>query len=139
MNAPQSETRHRVRALLQDFDAVLTAEYEALRHRDSDGLESAVQRKLELTAQLEAVASELTPPAAGTPTTATDEAEWEQFRSLLGRCALANRTNGAAIDASRNFVTSLLDVLQGRLPGERIYNARGRLGENRPLSTFERV
>jgi flagellar biosynthesis/type III secretory pathway chaperone len=76
---------------------------------------------------------------AGTELAPEETAEWAQIRTLLARCALANRTNGAAIDASRHFVTSLLDLLTGRRPGERVYDARGRLGDSGRSRAWERV
>lgn len=127
----------RLRALLTEFDAVLSAEYEALRERNADGLDAAISRKQRLARDLDTVTAQVTPP----PTIADPALleEWSEIRTLLGRCALANRTNGAAIDASRSFVTSMLDILTGRNVRERTYTARGRLAPAVPRATYERV
>ncbi len=138
MSAP-AEARGNLRALLEDFDRVLANEYEALRRRDTAALEDAVQTKHQLIATLGALGRQCPPPAADAALPAEESEEWAQIRTLLARCALANRTNGAAIDASRNFVTSLLDMLTGRRPGERVYDARGRLGDSGRSRAWERV
>ncbi|HMM78336.1 MAG TPA: flagellar protein FlgN [Gammaproteobacteria bacterium] len=139
MNAPTAEARGTLRALLEDFDRVLAGEYEALRRRDTAALEHAVETKHRLIASLGTLGRQCPPPAAEVALTPEETAEWAQIRMLLARCALANRTNGAAIDASRNFVTSLLDLLTGRRPGERVYDARGRLGDSGRSRAWERV
>jgi flagellar biosynthesis/type III secretory pathway chaperone len=143
MDAETTSARKTLRALLADFDHVLASEYEALRARDTDGLENAVARKQELVGAI-ATAGErcpVPPPgAAGDPEGDPEaSAEWAEIRQLLARCALANRTNGAAVDASRNFVNSLLDLLTGRRPGERLYDARGRVGDSGRRRTWESV
>ncbi|MGH8597627.1 MAG: flagellar export chaperone FlgN, partial [Gammaproteobacteria bacterium] len=108
---------YRLRALLSEFDAVLAAEYEALRERDSERLDDLVEAKHRLTDELEHFA----PAVRELRTQNQEHDDWRLVRDLLARCALANRTNGAAIDASRCFVTSMLDLLTGRHPGERTY------------------
>lgn len=124
-----TEARGSLRALLEDFDRVLASEYEALRMRDADALEQAAQSKQQLVASLGTLSRQCPLPARDAVLSPEESEEWAQIRALLARCALANRTNGAAIDASRNFVTTLLDLLCGRRPGERVYDARGRIGD----------
>ena len=129
------QRRHRLHALLTDFDAVLAVEYDALRRRDPERLYEAIAHKQRLTAALDGFApSEALKPGAA-DTTADDE--WNAIQRLLSRCALANRTNGAAIEASRSFVTSLLDIMTGRSTSERTYTARGRISAATSRSNFE--
>jgi flagellar biosynthesis/type III secretory pathway chaperone len=137
VNIPaESEPRHRFHALLTQFDAVLATEYEALRHRDSEGLEQLIATKQRLADELDGYSEHLRHWQA---TTSADDEQWVAIRNLLARCALANRTNGAAIKASQNFVTSMLDLLTGRRVGERTYTARGRLGPGVTQSTYEQI
>jgi len=143
MSAESVTARKSLRALLEDFDRVLASEYEALRTRDTDGLETAVARKQELVGAIATASKRCPLPAPGTETVTAEDpeasAEWADIRQLLARCALANRTNGAAVDASRSFVNSLLDLLTGRRPGERLYDARGRVGDSGRRRTWESV
>ncbi len=131
--------RAHLRALLMDFDRVLAGEYEALRQRDTGGLEAAVLEKQLLVNAISAASTQCNLPSAGADLAPEASEDWAQIRALLARCALANRTNGAAIDASRNFVTSLLDLICGHQPGERLYNARGRVGDNGRSRAWDRV
>lgn len=133
----EGHPRHRLHALLRDFDAVLASEYEAVRQRDAVKLESAVAEKLRLAGDLERLTPQVQPPADGSDP--RDREQWSQIQTLLGRCALANRTNGAAIDASRCFITSMLDLLSGRRPNERTYTAAGRLSRESAAVRYERV
>lgn len=143
MHAETGTDRKSLLALLEDFDRVLDSEYEALRARDVDGLEAAVSRKQALVGALAETSSRCPLPASFSETQAGDDptasAEWSAIRDLLARCALANRTNGAAVDASRNFVNSLLDLMTGRQPGGRLYDARGRVGDSGRRRTWESV
>jgi flagellar biosynthesis/type III secretory pathway chaperone len=133
--------RQSLLALLQDFDRVLASEYEALRARDVDGLESAVARKQELVGEIAETSRHCPLPAAGDDIAddPSASAEWGAIRGLLARCALANRTNGAAVDASRSFVNSLLDLMTGRPPGSRLYDARGRVGDTGRRRSWDSV
>ncbi len=136
--AGRARSRHQLHALLKDFDAVLASEYEALRHRDAERLHTAVHEKQRLAGDIEAL-TPLLDAASAVHHDDTEQAEWAAIRNLLGRCALANRTNGAAIDASRCFVTSMLDLMSGQRAGERTYTAAGRLNSHAPRLRFERV
>jgi len=137
-SAPDPQSRHRLHALLKDFDRVLASEYEAVRTRDAERLQSAVDAKQRLTSDIEKLTPQIRPPAAS-PHNAGEHEEWAAIQRLLGRCALANRTNGAAIDASRSFMTSLLDLLSGRRISERTYTASGRLDSQAQRLRVERV
>ena len=139
MDAETTSARKTLRALLADFDHVLASEYEALRARDTDGLENAVARKQELVGAI-ATAGErcpVPPPgAAGDPEGDPEaSAEWAEIRQLLARCALANRTNGrklmylAGVDHAR-FKRTVVpgDVLELRV---QILQERRKLGKAR--------
>ncbi len=143
MSAESTIARKSLRGLLADFDQVLASEYEALRARDTEGLETAVARKQELVGSIATASKRCPVPAPGAPVDTPNDpeasAEWAEIRQLLARCALANRTNGAAVEASRNFVNSLLDLLTGQRPGERLYDARGRVGDSGRRRTWESV
>ena len=136
--AVRARSRHQLHALLKDFDAVLASEYEALRRRDPERLHTAVHEKQRLAGDIEALAP-LLDVARAVQNDDSEQAEWVTIRNLLGRCALANRTNGAAIEASRCFVTSMLDLMSGQRAGERTYTAAGRLNSHAPRLRFERV
>ena len=134
----RARSRHRLHALLKDFDSVLASEYEAVRLRDTERLQAAVAAKQRLASDIEQLTPEIEAPGAASQDAAEKE-EWAAIQSLLGRCALANRTNGAAIDASRCFMTSMLDLLSGGRTGERTYTAAGRLSKQAPRLRVERV
>ena len=136
--AVRARSRHQLHALLKDFDTVLAREYEALRHRDPERLQTAVQEKQRLASDIEALAP-LLDASSAVQNENSEQTEWAAIRDLLGRCALANRTNGAAIEASRCFVTSMLDLLSGQRAGERTYTAAGRLHDQAPRLRCERV
>jgi|LNFM01.1.fsa_nt_gb flagellar biosynthesis/type III secretory pathway chaperone len=133
------DARRHLRALLEDFDRVLAGEYEALRQRDNDSLEEAVVAKQQLVEAISTASRQCELPAASAGLNPEESEEWAQIRALLARCALANRTNGAAIDASRHFVNTLLDLLCGQTPGKGLYNARGRVGDAGRTRDWERV
>lgn len=130
-----AENVERLQGLLQDFEAVLAAEYEALRTRDTVRLDSIIARKDSLAAELDDIGRQL--PKPGPDRDASPE--WTEIRALILRCAQANRANGAAIEANRTFVTSLLDVLRGRSPTARTYDARGRLGGSAAGTALEKA
>lgn len=134
----RAHSRHRLHALLKDFDAVLASEYEAVRLRDADRLQAAVDAKQRLASDIEQLTPLIEAPALDSRDR-TEQEEWAAIQSLLGRCALANRTNGAAIDASRCFMTSMLDLLSGRRTGERTYTAAGRLSNQASRLRIERA
>jgi flagellar biosynthesis/type III secretory pathway chaperone len=135
---PAVRARHRLHALLQNFDAALAAENDALRRRDPEGLRLTVEAKQRLAGDLEQLAPHVKAPD-GSDAEARDLAQWNEIQHLLSRCALVNRTNGAAIEASRAFVNSLLDLMIGRRPVERTYTASGRMETGGSQLRYERV
>lgn len=133
--------RETLHTLLRDFEHTLAQEYAALRTRDVAAIEAAVTHKRELTLALNEAASQCDLSALRDVSPHADEqAAWTEIRALLERCALANRTNGAAVETSKTLTNTLLDLLSGRPAGERLYNARGRVGRSdRPPRAWESV
>ena len=114
--------RQELGALLDELSVVLASERNALRQRDSDGLEAAAARKLELVAALET--------ATGNYCRAGGKLDRQALATLARQakaCALANRINGGAIELNRTMTGRLLETLRG---GPRLiatYGANGRL------------
>ena len=134
--------RETLQALLVDFERTLAQEYEALRTRNVEALETAVTHKRELTLAISETGSQCDLSALGTDNTdnldGPDLAYWTEIRALVERCAVANRTNGAAVKTGRTFTNALLDLISGRPAGESLYDARGRVGQGgRPPRTWE--
>ena len=130
MDTSQSDARRALRELLQEFESVLASEYDALLRRDTAQLEVAVSDKQRLTAALGETARLCDLQTRGNHPDVAVQREWHDIEGLLARCALANQTNGAAVNSSKNLVGSLLDVLSGRSPRARLYDAKGRTGDN---------
>lgn len=114
--------RDELGALLDELSEVLATELKALRQRDSEGLEAAAARKLELVAALE------------TATGKYCRAGGKLDRQTLGKlerqaraCAQANRVNGGAIELNRNMAGRLLETLRGGTRTQATYDASGRL------------
>lgn len=122
MPQPLAELRHALGALLDELSVALASELTSLRRRDSDGLEVAAARKLELVTALETATGNYC-RAGGKldrPSLATLE---RQARA----CARANRVNGGAIELNRNMTGRLLETLRGGPRPIAIYDASGRL------------
>lgn len=128
MSTPPAEARQALLALLVQFNGLLIEEYEALLGRRAEALEACVARKQGLTAAIETAARACDFTARERETDAEARREWARIETLLTECALANRKNGAAVQSSRNVVGALLDIVRGKVPGERLYDARGRAG-----------
>lgn len=128
MSPPPADARKALLALLVQFNDLLSEEYEALLSRHAETLEACVARKQTLTAQIENAARACDFAARERETDEEARREWARIETLLAECALANRKNGAAVQSSRNLVGALLDIVRGKVPGERLYDARGRAG-----------
>ena len=116
------ELRRELGALLDELTVVLAAELKALRQRDSDGLEAAAARKLELVAALET--------ATGNFCRAGGKLDRETLGALERQakaCAQANRVNGGAIELNRNMASRLLDTLRGGTRTQPAYHRSGPL------------
>lgn len=123
--------RDELAGLLDELSQVLAAELKALRGRDSESLEAAAARKLELVTALE------------TATGNYCRAGGKLDRQTLGKlerqaraCAQANRVNGGAIELNRNMAGRLLETLRGGTRTLATYDASGRLnrsGAGRPV------
>ena len=126
-----SELRQELGTLLDELTAVLATELKALRQRDSDGLEAAAARKLELVAALES--------ATGNYCRAGGKLDRETLGTLQRQakaCALANRVNGGAIELNRNMIGRLLETMRGGTRTIATYDASGRLNrrnDGRPV------
>lgn len=135
MTAGKSILHAELEARLLELTSLLAAEYDAIRERNTDVLARIADDKQTLVARIDAAARNADisslladPDARGA----------EELRALMRGAQHANRVNGAAIESSQLFTSSLLDILRGRVPGERTYTARGRLGvqaESMPLAS----
>ncbi len=117
-----AELRQELSALLDELTAMLATEFTALRQRDSEGLEAAAARKLELVAALET--------ATGNFCRAGGKLDRESMGALERQakaCAKANRVNGGAIELNRNMAGRLLETLRGGARAIATYDASGRL------------
>ena len=114
--------RTQMETLVADLGAVLVAEHDALRSRDSAGLEAAAARKLELIQALESASGNYCRAGGNLA-----DPELADVRVRAKECMLANRANGGAIELNRNLVTRLLDTLRGGTRGPATYDASGRV------------
>ena len=120
--ASLAELREELGALLDELTAVLAAELKALRQRDSEGLEAATARKLDLVTTLET--------ATGKYCRAGGKLDRETLGALERQaqaCVHANRVNGGAIELNRNMTGRLLETLRGGARTIATYDASGRL------------
>ena len=129
----KSVARAELEARLLELTSLLASEYDAIRERDTEQLARLADDKHALVARIDAAARSADVSALLSD---PDTSDVEELRALMHRAQHANRVNGAAIESSQLFTSSLLDILRGRVPGERTYTARGRLGvqaESMPL------
>lgn len=134
-SSPKTVARAELEARLLELTSLLEAEYDAIRTRDTGELAKLAEAKQVLVASIDAVARSAD---VGTLLADADHGDNAALRELMQRAQQANRINGAAIESSQLFTSSLLDILRGRVPGERTYTARGRLGvqtESMPLAS----
>ena len=122
MPPPLAELRQQLGNLLDELGVVLARELQALRQRDSENLESAALRKLELVAALETATGNYC-RAGGK----LDRASLASLERQARACAQANRVNGGAIELNRNLTGRLLDTLRGGPRPLATYDANGRL------------
>ena len=116
------ELRKTLGNLLDELTEVLAVELKTLRQRDSEGLEAAAARKLELVAALET--------ATGNYCRAGGKLDRDTLGALERQakaCAQANRVNGGAIELNRNMAGRFLDTLRGSARTIATYDASGRL------------
>ncbi len=142
MNPPTTQdSAHldRLIARLGELESLLDREYQAIRQRDLVELDSLARDKQTHVDGINLIVANL----GGTfETLFSDKSSiaGNQLRTLITRCGQANKTNGCAIESVQSFTTALLDVLHGRIPGERTYTAYGRLGASRATAgAFVRV
>lgn len=128
--------RAELEARLLELSSLLAAEYDAIRQRDTEQLTRIAHDKQQLVERINAAARSADVRAL--LETDRDTEAGQHLHALMTHAQQANRTNGAAIESSQLFTSSLLDILRGRVPGERTYTARGRLGvqaESMPLAS----
>ena len=114
--------------LLTELEQVLDAEAAALGRRQLAELQSATDRKSELLTQIENMTKEFSALCQqvgvqpqkggliGANVTAVMSEAWARMCRLLEQCDKKNRSNGIAINASRNFAENLLSLLRGQAP-----------------------
>ncbi len=129
--------RAELEARLLELSSLLAVEYDAIRQRDTDQLTRLALDKQQLVERINA-ASRNTDVRALLEDEQDPEAG-QHLLALMTHAQQANRTNGAAIESSQLFTSSLLDILRGRVPGERTYTSRGRLGVQAETMTLVRV
>ncbi len=128
--------RAELEARLLELTSLLAVEYDAIRQRDTEQLTRIADDKQQLVERINAASLSADVRAL------LDDPDTEAGRHLLAlmtNAQQANRTNGAAIESSQLFTSSLLDILRGRVPGERTYTSRGRLGVQAETMTLVRV
>ncbi|MFT4585696.1 MAG: flagellar biosynthesis/type III secretory pathway chaperone [Gammaproteobacteria bacterium] len=125
---------------LTRLELLLQEEFAALRDRKSETIQSLSEVKQALVDEINA---SFIQHGDEIEQCINDKASIKsgELQKLIRSCAKLNTTNGCAIESSQSFTTALLDVLRGRIPGERTYTANGRLGlADRPDSAgFIRV
>jgi len=136
-SADQALYRAELEARLLELKSLLETEYDAIRERDTEIIVRIADEKQTLVERINA-AMLINSDALQTLIDNPDSAG-QNILSLLADCQQANQVNGAAIESSQSFTASLLDILRGRLPGNRTYTARGRLGEQSESGTLVRV
>jgi flagellar biosynthesis/type III secretory pathway chaperone len=132
----QGIARAELEARLLELTSLLAVEYDAIRERDMEQLAHIARDKQLLVESIDVAARSADVSALLTD---PDAPAGQQLHALLSRAQQANRTNGAAIESSQLFTTSLLDILRGRAPGERTYTSRGRLGAQAETMTLVRI
>ena len=105
--------------------AGLEAEQSALRARDIDALNAAMDLKTECMAQLESLAAQLgpVPNVAGADRRILERRE--HVRALSEQCRELNEANGLLITGQQNFVTGALGALGIGAAGNSTYGPDG--------------
>ena len=123
-----SPLKKEIENLMVELSETLAQEYEVLRKRDIEGLEAAIERKSTILAKLESASGAIdrAREALGSGDLLED---WPELHDIAADCAVANRTNGGAIELNRGLVANLLDTLYGVSRAERTYDAHGHLDQ----------
>lgn len=123
MHAPEAAALKRELAtVFGELEAVLSAEFAALRSRDVAALEQSSATKFALVSRLERLA-----PQLARLDRAAIARELAAVRAQAQACLSANRVNGGTIELNRSFTERLLDVLRGERRTAPLYDAGGRL------------
>ena len=128
--------RAELEAHLLELTSLLAAEYDAIRARDTEQLTRLARDKQLLVETIDATSRSADISALLAD---PDAHAARHLQTLMSRVQQANRVNGAAIDSCQVFTISLLDILRGRVPGERTYTSRGRLGAEAETMTLVRI
>lgn len=121
VTSPDEAARGEFEQLLGKLNSILGDELAALRARDVDALEAAVQEKAALIAALEQATGKYCRPGETLPPA------WTEVRRLAQACAEANRVNGGAITLNHGMVARLIDITHGSRMSPATYTAHGRL------------
>jgi flagellar biosynthesis protein FlgN len=128
--------------LLQQLEATMLEEAEALAHRNPDVVHQVVQRKAALVIELETVTKQqkqwvetaqlpFNPAGLATFLVACSAEfgvyeQWAQVRTIGRRCDQLNRANARLIEQDRKRVASLLRILKGDDATSATYTPQGR-------------
>ncbi|MFT4561035.1 MAG: flagellar biosynthesis/type III secretory pathway chaperone [Gammaproteobacteria bacterium] len=129
-----SEIDHTIERLKR-LESLLEKEFAALKNREREKIHVLSEAKQTLVDEINASFNQ---HGDVIEQCINDKAssKGRELQELIRVCAKSNKTNGCAIESSQTFTTALLDVLRGRIPGERTYTASGRLGiADRPESS----
>jgi len=105
--------------------AGLEAEQSALRARDIDSLNAAMDLKTECMAQLESLAAKLGSVANAAAADRQTLERREHIRALSDQCRELNEANGRLITGQQNFVTGALGALGIGAAGNTTYGPDG--------------
>jgi flagellar biosynthesis/type III secretory pathway chaperone len=105
--------------------AGLEAEQSALRARDIDALNAAMDLKTECMAQLESLAAKLGSVANAAAADRQTLERREDIRALSEQCRELNEANGLLITGRQNFVTGALGALGIGAAGNSTYGPDG--------------
>ena len=128
--------RAELEAHLLELTSLLAMEYDAIRERDTEQLTRIARDKQLLVESIDATSRSADISALLAD---PDAHAARHLHALMSQVQQANRVNGAAIESSQLFTISLLDILRGRVPGERTYTSRGRLGVQAETATLVRI
>ncbi|MFW2405468.1 MAG: flagella synthesis protein FlgN [Gammaproteobacteria bacterium] len=105
--------------------AGLEAERSALKSRDIEALNVAMDLKTECMAQLESLAAKLGNAPTPTGSDALISERREHIRALSDQCRELNEANGRLITGQQNFVTGALGALGIGAAGHSTYGPDG--------------
>jgi flagellar biosynthesis/type III secretory pathway chaperone len=120
---------NRLIELLTSLESVLASEFQAIHGREREKLATLTDAKQILVDDINVAMRDMHNEVQALINDKNSK-DGQHLLELIQNCARANKTNGCAIKSSQSFTVSLLDILKGRSPRERVYTSRGRLGMN---------